>query len=296
MDQSTAPTPERETKNAVFSSGEDNKTQNQPSRRAPTVPTTGDLGFELAAETVPLPSSGVVYPATSPLHRAETVQIRPMTSREEDILTSRALVKNGTVISKLVESCLVDKRINVKEMLSGDVNAVMVAIRITGYGSRYEARIKCPTCDKPFDHTVDLSQLAIKRMTIEPIEVGCNLFSATLPRTGAQVLFKFATAGDDITAIVDAEAKKKANLRENNIVTSKLVSSIVSINGREERGFVSRFVTQMPAQDSKFLRKLVSDNEPGVDMRDRATCTDPDCEASEVVPIPVGAAFFWPDD
>jgi hypothetical protein len=91
-----------------------------------------DFGFEVPIESVPLPSNGVVYPADSPLHDRETVDIRSMTAREEDILTSRALIKKGTVITELIRSCLTDKRIQVQDMLAGDRNAIMVALRITG--------------------------------------------------------------------------------------------------------------------------------------------------------------------
>lgn len=285
---------DREQKNAVFTapSNTDGGRKQPPVQH---VPSTADLGFELAIESVPLPSNGVVYPSTSPLHLRETVDIRPMTSREEDILTSRALVKNGTVISKVVESCITDKRVNVREMLSGDINAVMVAVRITGYGSKYDVRIKCSSCDKQFDHTTDLSQLVIKRMTIQPDEIGQNLFSAVLPKTGAAVKFKFMTAGDDELAIAASEAKKKSRAAENNIVTGQLTSCLVSVNGRTDRPYLLRFVSQLPAEDSRFIRKLISENEPGIDMRDTVVCDNPDCGETEVVPIPIGASFFWPD-
>ena len=65
-----------------------------------------DFGFEIPVESIPLPSNGAVYPADSPLHCRETVDIRAMTAREEDILTSRALIKKGTVITELIKSCL----------------------------------------------------------------------------------------------------------------------------------------------------------------------------------------------
>ncbi len=91
-----------------------------------------DFGYEVPVEAVPLPSKGTVYPADSPLHGQETVEIRAMTAKEEDILTSRALIKKGTVITHLIQSCLVNKQIDVNEMLVGDRNAIMTALRITG--------------------------------------------------------------------------------------------------------------------------------------------------------------------
>ena len=96
-----------------------------------------DFGMEVPVESVPLPSRGLIYPVDSSSHNRETIEIKAMTAREEDILTSRALIKKGTVITQLIKSCVVDKSINVESMISGDRNALMTAIRITGYGSDY---------------------------------------------------------------------------------------------------------------------------------------------------------------
>lgn len=72
-----------------------------------------ELGFEIPVETVPLPSVGKIYPQDSPLHGQETLDIRGMTAREEDILTSRALIKKGQVITRLIQACLINKDIDV---------------------------------------------------------------------------------------------------------------------------------------------------------------------------------------
>ena len=100
-----------------------------------------DFGMEIPVDTVPIPSNGVTYGADTGLAGVETIDIRAMTAREEDILTSRALIKKGTVINELIKSCVVDKSINVEKMLVGDRNAVMIAVRITGYGAEYKAEV-----------------------------------------------------------------------------------------------------------------------------------------------------------
>src|SRR3954469_15055994 len=115
-------------------------------------------------ETIPLPSSGKVYPVSHPLHGQFAVAIRAMTARDEDILTSRALLKQGKVISALLRSCLMDKSIDCDELLIGDRNAIMVGIRVTGYGAEYKVETSCPACDSRFKHQFDLSQLPIKRL------------------------------------------------------------------------------------------------------------------------------------
>jgi hypothetical protein len=71
----------------------------------------------------------LVYASGHPLHNCETVEYRAMTAKEEDILMSQALNKRGTVIAELIKSCLINKDIDVSTLLSGDRNALMIAIR-----------------------------------------------------------------------------------------------------------------------------------------------------------------------
>ena len=74
-----------------------------------------DFDYEIPIETVPLPSNGRLYAPESGLYGKETLDVRAMTAKEEDILTSRALIKKGTVITELIKSCLVDKSLQVNE-------------------------------------------------------------------------------------------------------------------------------------------------------------------------------------
>ena len=103
-----------------------------------------DFGIVIPAESVPLPSRGVIYDQAGPLFNKETLDITPMTAKEEDILTSRALNKQGTVLSKLIHSCVVNKQINPDDLISGDRNALLVSLRITGYGADYDIEVDCP--------------------------------------------------------------------------------------------------------------------------------------------------------
>ena len=52
-------------------------------------------------EVVDLPSQGLLYPTESSLSSGK-VEVKYMTAREEDILTSANLIKKGTVVQKLL--------------------------------------------------------------------------------------------------------------------------------------------------------------------------------------------------
>ena len=112
------------------------------------------LSFTRPTEFVDLPSKGLLYPVGHPLHGVETLEIKYMTAKEEDILTSKTLIRKGLVIDRLIRSVLVDQTIDPDDILIGDKNALILAIRITGYGESYETEISCPACSHRFEKRV----------------------------------------------------------------------------------------------------------------------------------------------
>jgi len=287
-------TDNREQRNTVFTGS-----QNLPSGVDPRMPmqsaaekVKAEFGLDIPTEVVPLPTSGKVYSTESSLYGAETVEIRPMTAREEDILTSRALIKKGTVITELLKSCLIDRSINPADLLGGDRNALMVAIRITGYGPEYPAEIECTECNTKAPHEFNLAQLPIRRLEIDPVVPGMNLFEFVLPRSKKNVKFRFLTGRDEEEIMTTSDKQKKLGLKTESNVTTNLVYSIVSIDGVEDRGKISNFVKLMPAMDSLALRNYMRDHEPGLIMKQETTC--PHCGHSEEVAMPLGVNFLWP--
>lgn len=254
-----------------------------------------DFGMEVPVESVPLPSEGKVYPPDSSAYSRETVEIKAMTAKEEDILTSRALIKKGTVISELIRSCLVDKSINVDSLIVGDRNALMTAIRVTGYGSEYKVEVTCPECSEKSTNAFSLGELPIKRLQINPVAPGENAFEFILPLTKKKVVFRFLTGKDELDINVEVERRKKAKLTSDvdNLVTNRLVYSIVSVDGITDRNKISSFIRNMPARDSQALRKYMDENEPGIEMKSWMEC--PHCLESSEVNLPIGASFFWPN-
>lgn len=278
---------DRENRNEIFGAG--GPQPGMPTRNV----MRDDFGVEIPVEAVPLPTSGIIYPSDSPLSGKETLDIRAMTAKEEDILTSRALIKKGTVISELLRSCLVDKSIDPDQLISGDRNAIMTAVRITGYGSDYTVDIDCPECSEKSKQTFKLTELGIKRLEIDPVEIGKNLFEFKLPVSGKMVRFKFLTGKDEQEIMVTSERKKKQGQQSDNLVTQKLMYSVVSVDGTTDKVKVQAFIRNMPARDSLMLRKFMDSNEPGIDMKSWMTC--PSCDEQSEVKLPLGVSFFWPD-
>lgn len=253
-----------------------------------------DFGYEIPVESIPIPSGGIIYPEGSPLHNSETIEIKAMTAREEDILTSKALIKKGTVISELLSSCIVNKGIDVNQMITGDRNAVMTAIRITGYGSAYTCEVDCPACSEKNKQDFNLADLPIKRLAVEPAVPGANVFAFELPISKKRVMFKFLTGSDEIEITQEIDRrKKKLGSETDNLITIRLQHSILSIDDVKDKIKIQQFIRNMPAGDSRALRKFMDDNEPGIDMKSWMTCNS--CSEQSEVRLPIGASFFWPD-
>jgi len=253
-----------------------------------------DFGFEIPTAVVPLPSRGSIYDDNSGLANLESLEIRAMTAKEEDILTSRALIKKGTVINELIKSCLIDKKIRVNQMIAGDRNAIMVALRVTGYGADYKVDVDCPSCAETSTQSFDLATLPIKRLGAQPLEPNTNMFEFQLPVSGKRVQFKFLTGVDEREMEVTAERKKKLlKTQVDSLITSRLIQAITSIEGVTDKNKISAFIRVMPAGDSRALRKYFDDIEPGIDMQSWISC--PNCSEESQVRMPLGASFFWPD-
>jgi hypothetical protein len=252
-----------------------------------------EFGIDIPVESVPLPSRGLIYSKESNLFNRETLDIKPMTAREEDILTSRAYIKNGTVLTELIKSCLVDKSIDPDDLISGDRNAILISLRITGYGSTYNAEVDCPECGFTNKSSFSLSDLKIKRLDIEPVLEGKNLFEVQLPVTKKNVKVKFLNGHDEKEMMIINERKKKSGIISETSVTDKLCRSIFEIENVSDKNKIRMFVNNMPARDSLSLRRFLEVNEPGVDMKAWLSCNS--CHEESEVNLPMGATFFWPD-
>lgn len=257
-------------------------------------PSAGGVDFDVQIVEVPLPSNGKVYPENHPFFMKESVMISQMTTRQENILTNRSLAKNGTLMTHLIKSVLQDHRVDPRMLLSADRNTIMISLRVSGYGPEYKVKLKCSNCGVHYDNEFDLAEMPVKRLEIDPISPGQNLFEFQLPSSKALVQFKFLNGADEEEITLSRSKKKNVGLGgDSDLITQGLMKSIVAINGETDRSLIFKIINNMLAFDSRALRKYIQDNEPGMSMEAWTEC--PHCGHEEEVDVPVGASFFWPD-
>ena len=238
--------------------------------------------FKFPTEEVELPSKGLVYPEDNPLSSGK-VEIKYMTAKEEDILTNQAYIQKGVVLDKLIDSLIVNKDINFKDLILGDKNAVLIAARILGYGKDYKFEWKGE------EQTVDLSEIDNKKFDESSITKGLNEFSFKLPHSGTQVTYKILTGHDDSKIEAELRGLKKINKNASPELSTRLKYILTSVNGDEEKKSIREFVDNyLLAIDSRALREHIRDTQPDVDLTY-------DLDGEEEVTIPIGITFFWPD-
>lgn len=243
------------------------------------------MEFKIPTETVELPSKGLLYPEGHPL-AGGTVEMKYMTAKEEDILTNQNYIKNGTVIEKLLRSLIVTE-VDFNDILIGDIDAIMIAARVLSYGKDYSFSYMGNEVE------VDLSQLDSKIIDESVYTRGQNEFQFKLPSSGNEITFKLLTQGDDKNIAKEIQGLKKINKDSSAEVSTRLKYMITSINGSRDRADVRKYVDgYMLASDARAFREEYARVSPGVNLTTYAEGLDGE---EEVVDVPIGVTFFWPD-
>jgi hypothetical protein len=259
--------------------------------------TTHDIfSFVSPTEFVELPSKGRFYEEGSALAGVKEIEIRHMTAKEEDLLTSETLLRKGLALDRMLQSLLVDKSLDLDDFLIGDKNALIIASRITGFGSEYITRVTCPSCATVNEAEFDLEQLSLHLVEDLPSEVEGTVegtFRFTLPTTEVELEVRLLTTRLEKQLSAATERKKKMNLPDTRS-TDLLKAVIASINTVTDTSMINRFVDLMPARDSRYLRKVYERIKPDVDLDHEFTCES--CSYGGKVVMPLTAEFFWPRD
>ena len=243
------------------------------------------------SEVIDLPSEGKLYPKDSPLSSGK-IELKYMTAREEDILTSANLIKKGIVIDKLLDTLILTKGVDVDDLILGDKNAIMIASRVLGYGKEYNIEITGEFDDSE-SLVVDLTELKHKEVDFSKFEKGKNEFPFKLPNSKREITFKFLTSGDEDEIDRDLRAMNKLKNLVDSEMTTRLKKRVTSVDGNREQSFINKFVdTEFLSVDSFALREYIDEITPDVDMIYNYISSI-DGERRSVV-VPMTTEFFWP--
>jgi hypothetical protein len=272
-----------------------NKDRLGGSQHQDTQPPAQGAGFSFVVPTdfVELPSQGRFYPEGHPLHGQDSIEIRQMTAKEEDMLTSRTLLKKGVALDRVIASLIVNKQIDPDSLLVGDRNAIIIAIRVAGYGNIYDTKVSCPSCGAKQEYSFNLNDANVylgedaKDLGVKDNDNGT--FNVTLPRTGVDVQFRLLNGRDEKSFLTGMQNDKK--LKDERNVTRQLAAIVVSLNGDSSMQSKQYFIENVPSIDSRHLRLAYRLAAPNIDLTQDFECSE--CSHEQEMEVPLSADFFW---
>lgn len=237
----------------------------------------------IAYDVVELPSRGIYYE-----NKKKSVRVAYLTAADENILLSQNLIETNTVITELLRRKVLDRDINIDEMVEDDRQAVLIFLRNTAFGSTYKIKALDSKTNKEFETEVDLSSLDFKEFNL--VEDSNGEYTYQFGINKATITFKFLNRKqeDEIENI-----KKNWNVAGTPppVITKQLEMMIKSVNGERDLMLIRNFIDKLPIKDSKEFRAFVSKNKPGIDLIKEIDT--PSGGKTEIM-IGFGAEFFRP--
>lgn len=240
---------------------------------------------------VTLPSKGKLYSKDSPM-RDGKIEMRYGSAVEEDILTNQSYINKKVVFDKLLNSLIVNENVDIKDLIVGDMNTLIVSARRAMYGPELKVKdVRCPRCNHP--NKVDVNIDEFDMYTVDDnVDENEFVYKSQFDNT-----FKYHILTVRENRDLRETQKKKSKLKGNggnvNVkLTDKLVQIIDEINGDSSKMHIKNYVKdgKMKSIESKELRKDILNHTPDIDMTADMECSN--CVYEGYVEIPLSVDFF----
>ncbi len=144
-------------------------------------------------DVLPLPSKGQCYPINSPL-RCGRIPVAYLTAADENIIASPNVYRDGKLLDIILDRKILDKRINVNDLCSGDKDAIILWLRGTSYGEDFPITATNPETRKQYNVDIKLSQFDYNKFDLKGDENGLFDYETS---NGDLIKFKFLTTNDE---------------------------------------------------------------------------------------------------
>lgn len=249
---------------------------------------------------ISIPSNGKFSKNNVKLTTSNELGIKPMTTADEISLTTPEALFNGEALVQVIKSCVPSIN-DPRAMLTPDIDAVLVGIRLASYGDEMEVSVKCPECkhenyfDSPIRQCIDNMKFLEDEYKIQLSDKVKNASVTVRPFTFdeniKEALFRFnETKALDMVIKKefenDDELKEKYNEIVRNVSKNDMelvcgcIMNIYDSNGNEIIATDEQkldWFKQLPSGDAKLIINKVSEiNKIGINTTVRAQCQN--CE------------------
>lgn len=271
-------------------------------------------GLKLPGRIFQLPSRGVFY------HNGELdetvkdgeIHVRPMSAIDEINMKNPDQLFSGAAVNTVFSTCIKGIK-KPSELLSKDVDAIMLFLRAVTYGSSYEfmAHHNCvtPQVDlegKPvlgedgkqvmlkardYSQIADVDQLINSMKMLDPTTID-QMYTVKLP-TGQVVKLKPNKYQQVIDLIKSNQSKKAFTVQDqqDNLITM-LLGVIESVEGIKDPQLITEWIRAIPTpMVNRIAEKIENINAWGSDLK--WTCKCRDCGGEYDVEIPINPVSFF---
>jgi hypothetical protein len=211
-----------------------------------------NIDMDVQYDVISLPSNGECY-----RNKTERVPVGYLTAYDENFITSPNLYKDGLVIDFLLKHKIMNKDINIDELVSGDVDAIILFLRATSYGTDFPIYVRDPESGEQIETVVDLSTLKYKEFTLKGDKDG--YFDFELPVSKDIVKFRFLTRKDEknlkLLSNLESESVKAQTIKNNIEVLKEAVKSDRYLDGKDKQELLKDFDKMKP-----WIQKLEETN------------------------------------
>ena len=202
-----------------------------------------NIDMDVQYDVISLPSNGECY-----RNKTERVPVGYLTAYDENFITSPNLYKDGLVIDFLLKHKIMNKDINIDELVSGDVDAIILFLRATSYGTDFPIYVRDPESGEQIETVVDLSTLKYKEFTLKGDKDG--YFDFELPVSKDIVKFRFLTRKDEknlkLLSTLESENVKAQTIKNNIEVLKEAVKSDRYLDGKDKQELLKDFEKMKP--------------------------------------------------
>ena len=126
--------------------------------------------YKTPYDIIELPSQGLLYP-----NKLSKVKVEFLTAMDENILSSPNISENESIVDILIKRKVKDLGFDVDDLLTGDKLALIIFLRVSGFGEKYTQMVWDNELKKSVEGEIDLTKLKHKKLSVNPDENGLAL-------------------------------------------------------------------------------------------------------------------------
>jgi hypothetical protein len=249
--------------------------------------------IKLPGRIFQLPSRGIFYEnseLSEDIKNGE-IHVQALSALDEITLKNPDQLFSGDAVQTIFKNCLtgVNKPV---ELLSKDIDALMLFLRTVTYGPAYEIIAK-HTCEGAKEHSyvADIDQMIGNMKMIDPTVVE-DMYTVKL-KNDQVVKLKPTVYKDTIEFIKNNSNKKEitAEDQKKNLVII-LLSVIKSVDGISDKNMITQWIEKLSSpMVNSMVKKIEAINDWGTDNSWKCVCRD--CGEDFRVEIPTNPVVFF---